>query len=292
MTQSIHTIQQRKKILIVDVLDISKAFASYAHRWGYEPIVAYNSDTDAIVEMILREKIDLLIVAKELTLKGPSLSDDWKKGDGMEVDSDFGFQVLNQLRLRNSDLPVVLLTTEMLTQSKWVRDDDRNLNWAEMMKVSNKDIDNGYDDLRKAIEEFLGRGLAIHEWARVLIIDDEVETCSNMKEMLRSEGYHVNYATSAKEAFEKIEQDGSDLLLVDIKLEGRISGIDIIKSFREKEKRPKIIVISAIPRDTLKPSLRKEGVLHMVDSHFDKSNYSIPGRLMNRVNWVMEQYSE
>lgn len=288
MTQSSHAIQQRKKILIADVPGISKAFASYVHRWGYEPIVAYNSDINAFLEIISRGKIDLLIVAKELTLKGPSLSDDWKKGDEMKVDSDFGFQVLNQLRVKKNNLPVILLTTEMLTQSKWVRGDDRNLNWVEMMKVSH-DVHNIYDDLKKAIAEFLGTGLSIHEWARVFIVDDEIEICLNMKDMFGFEDYNADYATTAKEAFQKMDSNCYDLLLCDIKLEGRVSGIDIIKNFREKERRPKIIVISAIPRDALDPTFQKEGVMDLVDGYLDKPSCSNPENLMRMVRRVLDK---
>lgn len=291
MTQIDHATQRRKKILIVDVPGICKTFASFVHRWGYEVIVTYHTDIDAILEMTSREKIDLLIVAKELTLKGPSLSEDWKNGDEMEVDNDFGIGVLSQLRLRNSNLPVILLTTDSLEENKWIRDSDGKLDWVMTEKVS-RNVDNPYDDLKNATEEFLGRGLAIREWVRVLIIDDEVETCLNLKGMLRSEGYRVDHATTIEEAFQKLERDLYDLLLVDIELEGWLSGIDVIKRFREKEKRPKIIVLSATPRDEIKSYLQKEGIADLVDRYLDKSSYSIPGRLMNRVTGIMEQYSE
>lgn len=123
---------------------------------------------------------------------------------------------------------------------------------------------------------------------RILIIDDEVEICLNIKEMFSFENYEADYATTAREAFRKIEQKGFDLLLVDIKLEGRISGIDIIKSFNNKVNRPKIIVISAIPRDALEPSFQ-DGIMRLMDGYLDKPSCSDPDKLMRMVKRVMER---
>lgn len=119
--------------------------------------------------------------------------------------------------------------------------------------------------------------------ANILIIDDEFEICICMQDMLGYEDLSADYATTAKEAFRKIEQNGFDLLLVDIKLEGRISGIDIIKIFRNKEKRPKIIVISAIPRDALNASFQQAGVMNLIDGYLDKPSCSDPDKLMQLV---------
>jgi len=125
----------------------------------------------------------------------------------------------------------------------------------------------------------------------ILIIDDEEEICLNLREVLGFEGCDADYAVTAKNAFQKLEQKGYDLLLVDIKLEGRISGIDIIKSFRNKQERPKIIVISAIPLDGLEPSFQQEGARSLIDGYLDKPTCSNPDKLMAVVRRVLGQRS-
>lgn len=125
----------------------------------------------------------------------------------------------------------------------------------------------------------------------ILIIDDEVEICRQMKEVCGYENYEADYAITAKDAFEKIRQNVYDLLLVDIKLEGRISGIDIIKSFRDNRERPKIIVISAIPFDALEPSFQQEGIKTLVDGYLDKPTCANPEKLMAMVRRVLGQQS-
>ena len=122
---------------------------------------------------------------------------------------------------------------------------------------------------------------------KILIIDDEIEICLNLKAMFEYEGYEADYATTAKEAFQKMEGDAYGLILADIKLEGRVSGIDIIKSFRDREKRPKIIVISAVPPDMLDPAFEKEGIANQIEGFIDKPSCSNPEKLMALVKRVL-----
>jgi len=123
--------------------------------------------------------------------------------------------------------------------------------------------------------------------AKILIIDDEIEICHNLKEMFAFEDYMAEYATTAKEALQKISENRFNLLLVDIKLEGPVSGIDIIKSFREQEKRPKIIVISAIPRVGLDPVFTEEAVMTLIDGYLDKPSCCNPDLLISLAKKVL-----
>lgn len=123
--------------------------------------------------------------------------------------------------------------------------------------------------------------------ASILIIDDEREICLNIKAMFEYEDYEADYATTAKEAFQKMDETEYSLILVDIKLEGRVSGIEIIKSFREKEKRPKIIVITAIPPEALNPTFEREGVTTLIDGFIDKPSCANPEKLVGLAKRVL-----
>ena len=98
--------------------------------------------------------------------------------------------------------------------------------------------------------------------------------------MFEYEDYEADYATTAKEAFRKMDEREYSLILVDIKLEGRVSGIEIIKSFREKERRPKIIVITAVPLEALNPTIESEGLIDLIDGFIDKPSCGNPEKLI------------
>ncbi len=122
---------------------------------------------------------------------------------------------------------------------------------------------------------------------KILVIDDEPEICLNIKAMFEYEDYEADYATTAKEAFRKLNEREYSLILVDIKLEGRVSGIDIIKTYREREKRPKIIVISAVPLTALDPAFEKEGIANLIDGFIDKPSCGDPEKLIGMARRVL-----
>jgi len=122
---------------------------------------------------------------------------------------------------------------------------------------------------------------------KILVIDDEPEICLNLKAMFEYEDYEADYATTAREAFQKIAQGSYGLVLVDIRLEGAVSGIEIIKSFKDKEKRPKIMVITAIPSEALKPTFESEGVVDLIDGFIDKPGCANPEKLIGLVRRVL-----
>ena len=122
---------------------------------------------------------------------------------------------------------------------------------------------------------------------RILVIDDEAEICLNIKAIFEYEDYEADCATTAKEALQKINEKEYGLILVDIKLEGRVSGIEIIRGFREKEKRPKIIVISATPSDALNPIFEREEVADLIDGFIDKPGCGNPEKLIGLIKRVL-----
>ncbi len=113
--------------------------------------------------------------------------------------------------------------------------------------------------------------------AQILIVDDEPQICRNIKEICEYEGYEADFVTTAKEAFQRVAQNEYKLLLVDIRMEK--SGVEVIKLFRAKANRPKIVVISAIPRDELDPMFEKEKIVTTVDGYLDKPGCCNPEEL-------------
>jgi CheY-like chemotaxis protein len=64
--------------------------------------------------------------------------------------------------------------------------------------------------------------------ARVLVVDDHVDTCTGMKMMMERRGYRVTVAHTADEAVEKTEHEAFDLVISDIGLPDR-SGYELMQ---------------------------------------------------------------
>ncbi len=75
---------------------------------------------------------------------------------------------------------------------------------------------------------------------RVLIIDDEMNICLSLKNILEDEDYICEYALNSKNGMHKVESFSPDVILLDVRLDGA-NGIDVLKEI--KESNPEIIVI-------------------------------------------------
>jgi PAS domain S-box-containing protein len=70
--------------------------------------------------------------------------------------------------------------------------------------------------------------------ANILVVDDEPAVLKFLCRTLRGQGYNVDGVQNASEVLLKFQNDGYDLILLDIKLPG-MSGIDLYKHMQKKE---------------------------------------------------------
>ncbi len=69
---------------------------------------------------------------------------------------------------------------------------------------------------------------------RILIVDDDEMVLMAVNELLGQEGYEVQTISNGAEALKKLDQNGYDLLLLDI-IMPEMDGFELCKSIREKE---------------------------------------------------------
>ena len=78
---------------------------------------------------------------------------------------------------------------------------------------------------------------------RILIVDDDIDSLSQMKFYVENFGYDTITAESQKEAEEIIETEKPDLAIFDLMMENRDSGF--ILGYRMKKRYPEVPVIIA-----------------------------------------------
>lgn len=79
---------------------------------------------------------------------------------------------------------------------------------------------------------------------RILIIDDELETCELLKYILEEEGYSVSFAVSGHEAINLVKLHTPDLIICDIIMEG-LDGIKILNGIKSIKPEIPVIMTSA-----------------------------------------------
>ena len=80
--------------------------------------------------------------------------------------------------------------------------------------------------------------------ARILIVDDQDSARSMLTEMLRLEGYDVDQASSGESACEKVESNGYDLVITDLRM-GDVGGLEVLRRTREASPLTAVIVMTA-----------------------------------------------
>jgi two-component system response regulator CpxR len=82
---------------------------------------------------------------------------------------------------------------------------------------------------------------------RILVIDDDVELCSLMSELLRREGYTVECQHDGRRGLDRALAGPDDLVVLDVMLPG-LDGFEILKRLRQQSRVP-IIMLTARGED-------------------------------------------
>ena len=78
---------------------------------------------------------------------------------------------------------------------------------------------------------------------RILIIDDDKELCAELSEILKEEGFAVDYAFEPEQGNHLLQGNTYDILLLDFKMP-QVNGIDLLKQIKVKARSLKIFLIS------------------------------------------------
>lgn len=104
---------------------------------------------------------------------------------------------------------------------------------------------------------------------RILVIDDDLETCNFLTEIFAEEGWEVASSQSAEAAREAVETTHRDLIVSDINLGGRTTGVALLKEFKAISPDSEVILISGF--GTLETAVEavREGAFDYVSKPFN-----------------------
>lgn len=104
---------------------------------------------------------------------------------------------------------------------------------------------------------------------KILVIDDDADTCSFLSEIFEEEGWSVRAAMNADTALASVQSGQFDLIVSDINLNDRINGIELLKSFRRLAPQSQVILISGF--GTLETAIDavREGAFDFISKPFN-----------------------
>jgi len=105
---------------------------------------------------------------------------------------------------------------------------------------------------------------------RILIVEDEQIFAQDLKMIMESEGYIVeSIVDSGVEAIAKIEQNKPDIILMDIKIRGKIDGIELTKEIHKMYDIPIIYLTAYTKKSTVDRAMETHPVAYLVKPIFD-----------------------
>ena len=78
----------------------------------------------------------------------------------------------------------------------------------------------------------------------ILIVDDDLNLCTVLKEELEEVGYNSNFVNSGYEALDFLKNNQVDLILLDLKMPA-MDGFDVLKAIEQNQIKAKVIVLTA-----------------------------------------------
>jgi DNA-binding NtrC family response regulator len=79
---------------------------------------------------------------------------------------------------------------------------------------------------------------------RILVVDDDAEMRSLLKDFFEEDGFEIDSVSNGSEAFRRIAREPFDLIITDIRMPG-LTGLDILPGIKKLQPEVSIIVITA-----------------------------------------------
>jgi CheY-like chemotaxis protein len=80
---------------------------------------------------------------------------------------------------------------------------------------------------------------------KIMYVEDNPANISLLQRIARMGGHEVINYTDGEKALERFADDKPDLVLMDLQLEGRITGLDVVKQLRERGFTTPIVAVTA-----------------------------------------------
>jgi DNA-binding response OmpR family regulator len=120
---------------------------------------------------------------------------------------------------------------------------------------------------------------------RTLIIDDDEEMRSLLKDFFEGEGFEVSEARNGLEGLKILHLESFDLVLTDIHMPG-LTGLDILPGIRKLQPRAFVIAITAFGNEQANRRSLERGATAYLEKpiHFNRLKKLVVGMVSSREN--------
>jgi len=226
-----------KKILIAESeVGVRQQFYDSLTHAGYKVVTTHHGK-DAL-ELFATQKPDLVLL--DYTLSDES-----------------GIEVLRKIKERDKKTKVIMLAS---SSNPELEKEARLLGVSGFLPKSLE---------REVIVETIDRivGKSVEE-RKILVVDDDPQICSLIKDFLTKKGFTVVVAYSGEEGLEKLKKERPILVLLDVRLPG-MDGIMALKRIKEIDPRVGVIMVTGLKDEDTFNEAKKLGAHEYIVKPFD-----------------------
>ena len=103
---------------------------------------------------------------------------------------------------------------------------------------------------------------------KILVVDDNIELCENLRDILELDGYDIITVNDGLEAVDLVRREEPRLVLLDVRLP-RLDGFGVYRRIREAGSQAAVIMMTAYAIDEHITDALKEGVLDVLKKPLD-----------------------
>ena len=103
---------------------------------------------------------------------------------------------------------------------------------------------------------------------RLLVVDDEPDTCENLSDIFTDLGYHVDVAYDGLSAIALVKKNAYDLALLDLKMPG-MNGLELYREIRQLAAGTVAIIVTAYASSDTAQSVLQAGAWRIVSKPID-----------------------
>ena len=216
---------------------------------GYEALAAY--DGYQALEMVKQDGFDLVL----MDIRMPVMD---------------GVSTFKKIKEVAPNTPVIMITAYAVEDL--IREALKEGAFASLKKPLD------FDELFELIEQVVDNG------AMILVVDDDKDLCTNMKDVLEDKGYRVTAAHDGNMAIEKAQKHNFDIMLLDLKLPV-LNGLETYLSIRNFRANVVAIMITGYRQEMseLAQQALKEGAYTCLEKPIDMD------KLMELLERIKEQ---
>ena len=102
----------------------------------------------------------------------------------------------------------------------------------------------------------------------VLVVDDEVDACRNLQDILTDFGYRTNVAFNADDALQSVQRQPYDVVLLDLKMPN-VDGLTLYSQIRRCRENASAIVVTAFASAETRQQAQELGVKQVLSKPVD-----------------------